>query len=421
MRRCWTVACAVLALANAGLAVDIRGVLPASMDQPRIYLAVQRTPNTPPLVVTGKEAGGADLLAGLLGEKPDKSRPPTPIFTVEAFLDTGASGTMFSKTTADALGIRPGIFEGAPVKFFDVGVAGKEEFGVTEPLCLRYAEYSGKTDGTDISQYSQPTKPAPMKTRSAAGLMEMIAGSFDIAGTPIMVGRVMVVDCRPIADFDKLRTRLLPPNHREIPKADVRVPLSMVDFARFTETVPAHAPHVDNAPNPLIGPDPFNPEDKTPAITIGHRGKTAKLTMLLDTGAAASMISTDKAKEIGIEIDDDGKIKNIPAKDQFTLPIGGIGGQADVPGCFIDFLQLPAVAGEPVRYVRTPVLIKDITVIDSATGKPFTLDGIFGMNYLVASASVSGGLNAGVDNINDGPFGFFYVDFPKKTLGLKFK
>lgn len=417
-RRRWSGLLGLLAIASPALAVDVQGVLPASMDQPRIYLAVCRDKDTP---LTLKGQAGGDMLAALLGEKADKNHPPAPNFAVEAFLDTGASGTMLAKSTADALGIKEATFEGKPITFYDVGVAGREAFGVTEPLRLRYAEYSGKTDGTDIGQYAPPMKIGQLKTRAAAGLLEQLGGAIDIAGTPLMQGRVMVVDCRPVADFDKLRTRLLMPGDKEIPKADVTVPLSMVDFDRFTQTEPKRAPKADSAPNPMVGPNPFIKADKTPAVMIGHKGRSAKLSMLLDTGSAATMISTEKAKAIGIEIGDDGKIKNVPAKDQFSLPIGGIGGSADVPGCFIDSLQLPAAAGQPVRYLKTPVLIKDITVIDEATGESFTLDGVLGMNYLVASASVTGGLNAGVDDIHDGAFSFFFVDFPRKTLGLKLK
>ena len=409
----------LLAAVTPATAIDVQGVLPASMDQPRIYLALSRDINGPPLAA--KKEAGLDALAALMGEKPDKNREPTAVFAVEAFLDTGASGTMLSKTTADALGIKATVVDGKPMTFYDVGVAGKEAFGVTEPLRLRYAEYSGRTDGTNLGQYSKPGAPELMKIRPAGGLLEMIGGALDIAGTPLMVGRVMSVDCRPVAQFDKLRTQLLPPGDRQIPKPDVRVPLTMVDFDRFTQTEPKHAPKVTSAPNPMIGPHPFVKTDAAKPVVITYRGKSAKLTMLLDTGAAATMISTVKAKELGLLVGEDGKLKNVPAKESFTLPIGGIGGSADVPGCFVDTLTLPAAAGDPVRYVKAPVLVKDITVVDEATGESFTLDGIFGMNYLVASASVTGGINAGVDDIHDGAFSFFTVDFPNKVLGLKLK
>ena len=66
------------------LAVEIEGVQPAALDQPRVHLHLRRDPKGPALS-TGK---GAEQT-----------------IDIEAFLDTGASGVMISKTTADALGV----------------------------------------------------------------------------------------------------------------------------------------------------------------------------------------------------------------------------------------------------------------------------------------------------------------------------
>ena len=114
----------------------------------------------------------------------------------------------------------------------------------------------------------------------------------------------------------------------------------------------------------------------------------------------------------------------MPAKEQFTLPIGGIGGAKNVNGFFVESVVLPVSKGEPIRYVKSPVLVLDISVKDEKTGEKYTLDGIFGMNYLVASASISmglGGMGGGVDDMHDGAFDAFVVDHVKKTLGLKLK
>src|ERR1700683_3598628 len=87
-------------------AEDIEGVQPAALDQPRINLVVRRAAAGPVLMADGQSA-----------------------FNVEAFLDTGASGIMFSSHTAQQLGIKremaaaPGG-KGAEVRFEDVGVGG---------------------------------------------------------------------------------------------------------------------------------------------------------------------------------------------------------------------------------------------------------------------------------------------------------
>lgn len=416
-----SVASAALLLCAHARAVDVEGVLPASMDQPRIYVAISREPAGRPLAAKGDAA--ADLIGELIdGKKRDKNAEPTETFAVDAFLDTGASGIMLSQTTADALGIKAAQYKGKPITFYDVGVAGREAFAVTEPFYLRQTAYSGLTEGDDINSYVLATQqPVRMKIHAGGGLLDELTGGVDVVGMPVMHDRVMVVDCRPLAKMDKLRTSLAVPGDKSIPKPDVVVPLTYIDFDRFTQLEPAGAPMITTGANPLIGPSPFNKSDPSQPIVVTHKGQSAKLTMLLDTGAAASMISAAKARALGIVVDDDGKLTNVPEKEQFMLPIGGIGGTKEVHGFFADVLVLPASNGEPVRYVKAPLLVTDISVTDEKTKETYTLDGVFGMNYLVASASVSVGLNAGVDDIHDGAFDFFTVDNVKKTLGLQLK
>lgn len=409
------------ALTSAAWAADIEGVLPASLDQPRIYVAISTEAKGKPLVAKGGGGDLADLLGGALGSK-DAGKEPTETFAVEAFLDTGASGIMLSQSTAEALGITPAkTRDGKPITFYDVGVAGKEPFLVTGSYFLRTSEYSGSTDGATLETYSPPAGPIRLKIREGGGMMEELMGGLDVAGMPLMVGKVMVMDARPLAKLDKLKTTLVPPNDKTIPKVDSTVKLTYVDYARFTQTEPSGAPTVQLAPNPMIGPDPFNKTDSTKPVTITHNGRSTSLSMLLDTGAASSMISTRKAKELGIEIGENGKLTNVPANEQFTLPIGGIGGAKDVNGFFVDVVQLPTVQGEPIRYLKAPVLVMDISVTDEKKKEEFTLDGIFGMNYLVASASISTGLMAGIGDTRDGAFDFIVVDHAKGTMGLKLR
>lgn len=403
-----------ITLAAPAFAVDVEGVLPASLDQPRVYLAIGIDAKGPPLTAKASAGALADLLGGAIDGKKAGKDEVVEQFAVEAFLDTGASDVMLSKSTADGLGLK----RIAGAKFHDVGVAGGEAFDVAGPLFVRVADYSSQTEGDDLAAYAPAVGPLRIALRESAGMIDQLTGGVDVAGMPVMAGRVMVCDCRPIAKFDKMKTTLVAPNDRSIPAANTVVPLTYVDYARFTRSEPKNGPRVTLAANPMIGPDPFNPKDPTPPVTMRHGNKTAKLTMLLDTGAASSMISTAKARELGIVIDENGKLTNVPAKDRFTLPIGGIGGTKDVTGFYVDVVQLPASKGQPVRYLKAPVMVMDISVVDEKTNQSFTLDGVLGMNYLVASANVSTGLNAGVDDIHDGPFDFFVIDHVRKTLGL---
>ena len=305
----------LLAASSAG-AIDVEGVLPASLDQPRIYLAVSRELNGKPLVA--KASGLADLLGGALGgalggdEKgnTDKgSKEETTSFAVEAFLDTGASGIMLSKPTADGLGLA-GLKtkDGKPVLFYDVGVGGSESFGVTAPVYVRLANYNSNTEGDTLEDYKPAaTTPFRINVQTSSGLMDQLTGGLDVAGMPVMYDKVMVCDCRPIAKYDKMKTSLVAANDKTIPATDVEVALSYIDFSRFTRIEPAGAAPLQLKPNPMIGPNPFDPTDRTAPVVMTHNGKKASLTMLLDTGAASSMISVGKAKELGITFNDAGR------------------------------------------------------------------------------------------------------------------
>ena len=64
------------------------------------------------------------------------------------------------------------------------------------------------------------------------------------------------------------------------------------------------------------------------------------------------------------------------------------------------------------------LLIADIN-IPTEGGKSFTLDGVLGMNYFVASAEVSGGLMPDIGKIVDGPFRWIVIDLKQSELGLE--
>src|SRR3954469_15674000 len=91
-----------VAAPRADVPAVIEGVQPAALDQPRISIELRR------------KAGEKPLVADAAGEKTSE---------VEAFADTGASGLLLSKNTAEALGVRmvPGVV------YADVGVAGSDD------------------------------------------------------------------------------------------------------------------------------------------------------------------------------------------------------------------------------------------------------------------------------------------------------
>lgn len=170
----------------------------------------------------------------------------------------------------------------------------------------------------------------------------------------------------------------------------------------------------------MIGPNPFKPNDPARPVVVRFGNKTAKLTMLLDTGAVCSMISRKHAAQLGVKYSSDGKkLLGVPEKQQFTLTIGGIGGNKSAVGFYLDHLTLPVAKDEqPIVYGKAPVLVSDISLVDPQTQQTFTLDGVFGMNFLVASANVTGGLLPDIGQLTEGPFTTIVVDHSRGFLGL---
>ncbi|HWB54455.1 MAG TPA: aspartyl protease family protein, partial [Tepidisphaeraceae bacterium] len=271
------------------------------------------------------------------------------------------------------------------------------------------------------ADYSQPVGPIRAEMRPSASLLESLTGDLDVAGMPVVLHDVMVMDARPVNKFtDKIKTSLLAEGSKEIPSVDEDVRLTLVSFAQFTKITPPAATGATVAPNPMIGPNPFDSNDRTPAPEARFNGKTVKLTMLLDTGAVTSMISKRVAKELGVTYSADGStLIGVPKDQQFSLAIGGIGGQKTSLGFYLDCLQIPTDQTKPLQYFKAPVLVSDISVRDSKTGQTFTLDGVFGMNYLVASTAITGGLIPDIGKMVQGPFSYIVIDPDHGTLGLK--
>src|SRR4051812_17249670 len=129
----WTVSAAVLA-------VEIEGVQPAALDQPRIHVCFRRDIKGKPLAAKDNGGGGSAAAAKALGLDLGALGGASLPFDVQAFLDTGASGVLLSKNTAAALGVRKAVAPGGKeLVFRDVGVGGGEAFAVSEPLFVAVA------------------------------------------------------------------------------------------------------------------------------------------------------------------------------------------------------------------------------------------------------------------------------------------
>ena len=391
---------AVLLVAPCAFAVEIEGVQPAALDQPRVNLHLRR------------EKAGKPLVAKKLGEQ---------TINVQAFLDTGASGIMLSPTTADALGVKRAktAADGNEVVFHDVGVGGSDEFNVAESLFIHIAPFGRSGDPDDESEYPIVVGPVrPQVGPLAGGLIQLLTGGLDVVGMPVMKGRVVVLDPKPVDTFaDTMRSGVYERNAREIPKTDRHIALRYESFAPYTRTEPASAQPPTLAENPFID-----------GVVISLGKITSTGSWLLDTGAAASMISSAQAAKLGIkhvdgtEGTDSPRIAGVPEDEQLTLTIGGVGGSKKVAGFFLDTLVIATREKDPIVYRKAPVFITDITVEDAKTKQKRTLDGVFGMNYLVASARVTeAALMPDIDKLTAGPYDWIVFDEPAKVLGLKLK
>ena len=414
---------------RAATAEEFDGVQPAALDQPRVNVLVRHQQDGVPL--SGKTELGAAS-------------------NVEAFLDTGASGLLLSDHTASLLGIvreRSGRDE---VRFEDVGVGGGDTFAVSEKVFVAIAPSDADVDippdsmnGVYRQRYGPlRTQIGPLVGPAGGGLMETLTrevmGDLDVVGMPTMVGKVVVMDARPVNEVtDKMRTVVLDPRVdglATIPQIHRHVRLSFAPFNAYTKTTPPAAEAPEMAANPCIGPAPVDSLDSAPQpltrphqippITITEKGKQSAGSWLLDTGAAASMLSRQQAAAVGVTYDpktdgsDSPKLLGVPVDQQFTMTIGGIGGSKKAAGFYIDRLTLQTTEGRPITYLHAPVLISDIKVKDSRTGKSLTLDGVFGMNFLVASAKITEDILPDIDHITPGPYRWIVFDQPKGLLGL---
>jgi hypothetical protein len=213
-----------------------------------------------------------------------------------------------------------------------------------------------------------------------------------------------------------------------IPKTDRHIQLSYASFQRFTTLTPPTAQWPTLAENPFVGPDPTTGKGSAPPIVATFAGKQTRGAWLLDTGAAASMISKAQAARLGVtyvagtEGTNAPKLDGVPEKEQFVLTIGGVGGARKSAGFFLDSLAVPTRERDPLVYRKAPVFVADITVEDPQTKQRVTLDGVLGMNYFVATAYVSeAGMLPDIGQMNAGPYEAIVFDEPAATLGVKLK
>jgi hypothetical protein len=420
-------------------AIDIFDVEDAALDQPQINIALEAPGASKPYI--GTDIGGIKT------------------FNISAFLDTGSSGMLISKATADALGLptAPGV------TFSDVGVGGSDKFNVSEPVVARIAP----TTAVDVDNlntyktvYNQVTGPVRTQVGPVPPPIDDLLGGLDIAGMPAMIGKVVVMDPKPVNDLsDQMHTYIYNPGTRfhagtpntdpGIPQTSHHVALSYASFDQFTQISPSGAAAPNFSHSPFIGPTPavtHNAQalvapDSTPPISLDFLGHHATGSFLFDSGAATSFISSDLAAQLHVryvegtfggndpklEIFDPANpgVAGTPVDHQFQLAVGGIGGSITAAGFYLDDLIVHTKEGSLLesdpnnfRWMHAPVLINDITLLDPKTNDTLTLDGVFGVNYYVASVLFHS--DGTFDGGTTSPFNWVVFDEQNGILGLDY-
>jgi len=402
------------ALAQPAVAAPRVVVLPptfeASMGQPKVLVRLSR--NGQPVAGPSQLAGlGLDDMLGSDGGRED---------TFAAYLDTGASAIVVSAETAARFGItrEPGAV------YHEAGLHGQTPMHVSGPFDVAVG---------DAPQALRPTLRGArlqINAKPLTGIMAMM-GEINVVGMPVieryvveldplseepagdaaMLGELtkdlgLDVDLSALAQLDRLlgggtKVTLHPPAYVAPTQAfDYAIPLKLADFNRY------HNP-ADKGAKPALARNPML-RVRTQTDAGAFEGD-----WLLDTGAAACIISTAHAAALGL-VDADGN----PLKPQvFTLPLGGIGGDvSSPPGFVVDVLRLTADDGTILEYRDVHLLVHDIgTTLDDGT--EVILDGVFGMNLLLPGAQ---GLSTGFPtNFGPPPFRRIWIDTQRQRLVLK--
>lgn len=351
---------------------EIDGTYEASLDLPRILFLLKHSPNEPPIPVEG-------------------------VFELNyAFLDTGASGILLSRETAEIMQI---AIDGN-AQFVDTGIGGDEYFDVSEPLYIGTADYNA-VDPYDPNIYYLY---GPWHFQVSRNYVEFPEEPLDVLGIPVMAGRTVVL--RPIRDFDifgddewewpVFTADIKDPNDPNIPQTDFQVAL------RFEKYISPSNP-LNIPPLPVLA---YNPVIDN--ITVERDGISSTGNWLFDTGAMVSLISVAQAIALGL-VDENGE--PIVSVD-FWIPIGGIGGMVELPGFTLDKLSVPTLSGFNLVFINPRVCVHDIGVLDEDTGDFVILDGVFGDNFICASVDVT------TIDISSTPFDNIVIDTQNALLGF---
>ena len=345
----------------------LEGVYEAAIDLPRIHFILKR-----------------ELTGPSLSKTEDSELE-------YAFLDTGASGIVISRETAE----RMGVSLDAKAKFVDVGVGGEEYFSVSQPLYIGLKGIETQNQGKENTyQFFGPWRFQVKQVE--AGILEE---PLDIVGMPVMIGQIVVLNSAATNSLAYFAADIKKTNDPKIPEVDVKVSLRLKKFVNTKN--PENIPPLPVLTGNLV----------IDGVTVRYKGKVSKGSWLFDTGATVSLISTKQARALGIMDEND---KPLVAK-AFSVTIGGVGNMAEMAGFEVDNLTVPALSGRNLVFKNARLGVRDIEYFDEDKGERAVIDGIFGSNFLCASAKMEGMLPS---EVSETAFDNIVIDLQKGTLGF---
>ncbi|MHC4825260.1 MAG: aspartyl protease family protein [Planctomycetota bacterium] len=402
--RSWLLVLACVALVGAGKppkTIVVAGTLEAAVGQPLVHVQVKDGKR----VLTARRTE----LERILGDAEGHA------WSFPAYLDTGSSSYVISKSTAARFGIE--AVENAVYQ--EVGLHGAVQMGVSRPYSVALGDFSGDRTEAPEEFLNVVRKAAfQLNLRDPAPQLARVRGGIDGVGMPAI--KRLVIEIDPTVMSDRVREGARPDRDllerlesiaalpvvrvhsaRKRPRSiDVEVELEYVDYNRRRH--PGNqGPLPELAPNPMIT-----------GVVTEHGPRTFTADWFLDTGAAASMISTAHARALGL-YDEAGKPVRAP---DFTVMLGGIGGDLQrADGFIIERLKIKAAKARTLEFHRAHVVVRDVG-IELPDGQRFVLQGVLGMNLLLPSAS---GLGQGdLSGVREAPFQRIWVDGPRHTLSL---
>ena len=254
-------------------------------------------------------------------------------------LDTGANSVLIFASAVAEMAQPPHPYQTEGV-FEEFGVGGTQLFDISAPYRLDFAGSTGvRQTLLDARVISDANKDLS------------IFGPWGIMGMPAMAERVTELDFSPwtVVQGQDLFMRV-----------DFADTLAQDSGHRYSVAVDNRV-SFDPEPSVVVGDHPPIWAD-IPFMTgqLVHNDVVAEANMLFDTGAQISVMSTQLAKQLGLDSNLDGVLDEKDANFARTETVGGVGGTQTVPVFLFDEVHIPTAQGPDLVWTDLQWLVLDI-------------------------------------------------------------